>query len=98
MKKAKMKLDLGIDSASIFGNEVQLQSTSSGHYCVPIDQVKVNVEETSSALISTSQSKDKLSILEKLHKQFAHPSAKHLKSLLEDAGEYTEEHLKCVEL
>ena len=57
----------------------------------------MNVEETSSALISTSQSKDKLSIIEKLHKQFAHPSAKRLKSLLEDAGGYTEEHLKCVD-
>ena len=32
MKKAKMKLDLENDSASIFGNEVQLQCTSSGHY------------------------------------------------------------------
>ena len=97
MKKAKMKLDLENDSASIFGNEVQLQCTSSGHYFVPIDQVKVNVEETSSALISTSQSKDKLSIIEKLHTQFAHLSAKRLKSLLEDAGGYTEEHLKCVD-
>ena len=63
MKKAKMKLDLENDSASIFGKEVQLQCTSSGHYCVPIDQVKVNVEETSSVLISTQQSKDKMSVI-----------------------------------
>ena len=97
MKKAKMKLDLENDSASIFGKEVQLQCTSSGHYCVPIDQVKVNVEETSSVLMSTQQSKDKMSVIEKLHKQFAHPTAKRLKSLLEDAGGYTEEHLKCVD-
>ena len=65
MKKAKMKLDLENDSASIFGNEVQLQCTSSGHYCVPINQIKVNVEETASVLVSTSQSKDK--VIEKLH-------------------------------
>ena len=38
-----------------------------------------------------------MSVIEKLHKQFAHPTAKRLKSLLEDAGGYTEEHFKCVD-
>ncbi|CAG2236146.1 unnamed protein product [Mytilus edulis] len=44
MKKAKMKLDLENDSANIFGKDVQLQCTSSGHYCVPIDQLKVDIK------------------------------------------------------
>lgn len=89
MKTAKMKLDLENDSASIFGKDVQLQCTSSGHYCVPIDQINVSVVDTASALIVTLESTGKNDIIEKLHKQFAHPSAKRLKSLLKDAGGYT---------
>ena len=97
MKTAKVKLDLENDSASIFGKDVQLQCTSSGHYCLPIDQINVSVADTSSALIATQHSNEKYSIIDKLHKQFAHPSTKRLKSLLIDAGGYTEEHLECVD-
>ena len=96
MKKAKVKLDLENDCASIFGKDVQLQCTSSGHYCVPIDQVNVSVEDTKSALIAT-KSQDMKEIIEKLHKQFAHPSAKRLKSLLKDAGDYSQEQLDYVD-
>ena len=96
MKKAKVKLDLENDCASIFGREVQLQCTSSGHYCVPIDQINVSVEETKSALTAVKTSEE-TNIIEKLHKQFAHPSAKRLKSLLKDAGGYTEEHMDLVD-
>ena len=97
MKKAKMKLDLENDSASIFGKDVQLQCTSSGHYCVPIDQIDVKVEATEQALMSCSQSGNMDDVIRKLHKQFAHPSARRLKALLRDAGGYTEGHMKCVD-
>ncbi|CAG2191491.1 unnamed protein product [Mytilus edulis] len=97
MKKAKMKLDLENDSANIFGKDVQLQCTSSGHYCVPIDQLKIDIKVTAAALVATQMTKDKTKIIEKLHKQFAHPSAKRLKTLLKDAGGYTKEHLDCVD-
>ena len=96
MKKAKVKLDLENDCASIFGKDVQLQCTSSGHYCVPIDQVNVSVEDTKSALIATKYT-DMKEIIEKLHKQFAHPSAKRLKSLLKDAGDYSQQQLDYVD-
>lgn len=97
MKKAKVKLDLENDCASIFGTDVQLQCTSSGHYCVPIDQSSVDVQETTEALLSSHVEEDKSKVIVKLHKQFAHPSAKRLKSLMKDAGGYTEDHLKCVD-
>ncbi|CAG2226055.1 unnamed protein product [Mytilus edulis] len=92
-----MKLDLENDSANIFGKDVQLQCTSSGHYCVPIDQLKIDIKVTAAALVATQMTKDKTKIIEKLHKQFAHPSAKRLKTLLKDAGGYTKEHLDCVD-
>ncbi|KAG1685087.1 Acidic leucine-rich nuclear phosphoprotein 32 family member A [Nymphon striatum] len=64
MKKAKMKLDHENDSASIFGKDVDLQCTSSGHYCIPIDQVKVDVNVTASALMSTQMTKDNTEVQE----------------------------------
>ena len=38
MKKASIKMDLETDTAEIFGKEVNLNLTSSGHYCIPIDK------------------------------------------------------------
>ena len=36
MKKAGVKIDLENDSATIFGKDVALNLTTSGHYCIPI--------------------------------------------------------------
>ena len=36
LKTAGVKIDLTNDSANIFGKSVMLNTTSSGHYCVPI--------------------------------------------------------------
>ena len=44
MKAAKVKLNLENDSATIFGHDVDLQCTSSGHYCVPLQQHDLPVE------------------------------------------------------
>ena len=41
--------------------------------------------------------KKKGEIIDKLHKQFAHPTAKRLKSLLKDADAYTKHHLDFVD-
>lgn len=35
IKQAKIKLDLLNDIAEIFGNTVELNNTSSDHYCLP---------------------------------------------------------------
>ncbi|CAC5413999.1 unnamed protein product [Mytilus coruscus] len=40
MKKAGMKMDLGNDTAEIFGQHISLNLTSSGHYCIPIDKTE----------------------------------------------------------
>ena len=87
MKKAKMKLDMENDRASVFGKDVDLHSTSSGHYCLTLEQPPISVEDTRDVLISAKEeSTDKKIIIEKLHKQFAHPTGRRLKALLRDAG------------
>ena len=57
----------------------------------------VSVDATASALIATCQQKEKAETIENLHKQFAHPTAKRLKSFLKDDGGYTKDHLDYVD-
>ena len=41
-----MKLDMENDTANIFGKDVALNLTTSGHYCIPIDRIEeIPVEE-----------------------------------------------------
>ena len=42
MKAAHIKLDLEKDCAEIFGQNIILNETSSGHYCVPIDNYETS--------------------------------------------------------
>lgn len=79
-------MDLENDTATIFGKDVVLNLTSSGHYCIPIDRAeKIPVEEVFSVKLEEMDIKDRYKTLFKLHKQFAHPPMKKLKSLLQDA-------------
>ena len=99
MKKAGIIIDMNNDSAVIFGQSVPLNTTSSGHYCIPLREV-FPVNEVSVLICGTdsgpgnvgktliSEDLDK-SIL-KLHRQFGHPSEVKLISLLKDAGVWEE--------
>ena len=40
MKKACVKLDLETDTAEIMGTKINLNCTTSGHYCIPLDEEK----------------------------------------------------------
>ena len=40
VKNAKVKLDLENDTAESFGENLSLNYTPSGHYCVPIDKLE----------------------------------------------------------
>lgn len=87
MKDAQIKLDLVNDTAEIFGEDVTLNFTSSGHYCVPIDrQENVSVENVCAVNLESLSPDDCYKTLLKLHRQFAHPPEKRLVALLKDAG------------
>ncbi|XP_057302644.1 uncharacterized protein LOC130636814 [Hydractinia symbiolongicarpus] len=88
MKKADMKLDLVNDTAEIFGTLVDLQNTTSGHYCVPLKEDEVCL---SNSILINESFKEKEKKVVKLHKQFGHPTAKRLASLLVDAKLYDED-------
>jgi len=70
------------DTAKIFDIEVPLDSTICGHYAVPIyDTAETSLFTTK---ISSMQEEDKEKMLEKIHKQFAHPTRKKVVALLHD--------------
>ena len=60
MKTAGVKMDLENDTANIFGKDVALNLTNSGHYCIPIDKAeKITVAEVFSSQLEEMDSKDK---------------------------------------
>lgn len=84
MKKAKMQLDLASDMLSVFGKSIKLSCATTGHYYLPL--IPFRGENAVRALVAMNGSEDKCKVALKLHKQFAHPSARRLKLLFKDAG------------
>ena len=90
MKRGEMKINLVNDTASIRGRQIKLKCTSSGHYCIPLqDNViirkkKKEIEEVMMTLGENRSDKEKK--IGKLHHQFGHPSARRLILLFKDAG------------
>ena len=84
MKNAGVKLDLPNDSAEIFGVRVMLNETSSGHYCLPIND-SVSFESVNLSGIFEMKAFELKKTILRLHRQFAHPSKEKLITLMKDA-------------
>ena len=99
LQKAGTVLDLKNDKAEMFNQPVQLELTSSGHYCINILSENVNtIEPEDITLIANGDihSKFNKQTLEKLHKQFGHASVDRLKRLLQSAEIDTSEWLPVI--
>ena len=96
MKKAGTKIDFVNDKINIFGKEINLQFTSSGHYAIPLnDCYKLNLPIEESKFveifltidkIEEKSKKEKKQIAMKLHKQFGHPKSSKLIDLIKTSG------------
>ena len=76
--------------------EVNLQTTSNGHYLLPL--LKVGITPNVYLLESTEgNKKEKFKLMKKLHYQFGHPRSHRLKSLLKNAGITDEEYDQCID-
>ena len=89
MKKAEVKLDLVSDTAEIFGKEISLDSTTSGHYCIPLQDMSSSLEE---CMANQVEAQDVPKLMNKIHKQFGHPTLLKMKALLKDAQMWEEEY------
>ena len=70
MKNAGVRMDLGSDTAEIFGKDVKLMNTSAGHYCLPLSDCCTNVESIHLTLIDkpfTEKRKQYISYIDNLH-------------------------------
>ena len=83
MKKAGVVLDLPQDRAKVFGQWVDLDLTSVGHYSMFILPMEDKLEE---AMVTLPQEAEELeATILKIHRQFGHPGYEVMKQLLEKA-------------
>ena len=85
MKKAKVKLDVENDEASIYGQQVSLDCTSSGHYAVSILPESENSTVYMTNLVDMDHN-SRVRSLRKLHLQFGHATSIKLRKLLQNAN------------
>ena len=100
MKKANCLLDFSSDTLSIFGNPVNLQCTSSGHYYVNLSRLssQQNVSEVLFVKGMSQKSEgEKRKIVTKLHRQFSHPTSEKLTKLVENSGVNDKKFLALIE-
>ena len=102
LKRAGAILDLKNDKISMFNQPIQLEFTSSGHYCVKILDTggkRGNTAMRSEEVLEVAQDlspAEKEKILTKLHKQFGHASSERLAQLLRNAGTTDKETLNLL--
>ena len=95
MRKAKMILDFKNDTVTAFGVKQDLIFGDSGHCSVTLSPNTIHEDvclcNTDNFVFLANASEDVKETALKLHKQFAHPPAESLKSLLKSAGELNKE-------
>ena len=64
---------------------INLDCTSSRHYCIPLRNTSILIEECMFSLDGKDR-KEKEKLIIKVHKQFAHPTMRKIRGLMIDAG------------
>ncbi len=100
MKIASAELNFETDRLKIFGKEVPLKISNSGHYCLSLRRPVTS--ETQKTVFFTSPllnipKKDVERTIENLHKKFIHPPPHKLKKLITDSGIKDRDILKAVD-
>ena len=97
-KATELKIDFVNDRTNIFGKDIHLHFTTSGHYAIPLNETNLNLKTSSvedSNFVEVLLTIDKIEekskkeikyIAIKLHKQFGHPKSARLIDLIKTAG------------
>ena len=90
MTDAKMILNFGENTVTAFGYTQKLLFTESGHCSIPLKKISVHDDiclcSRDNIILTVLEESNKKLVATKLHKQFGHPRAAALKSLLKQAG------------
>ena len=93
-KKAGTILNMQLDKAVMFGQDIQLHLSSNAHYAVEIlPKNLMNSNQCENVLmfdININQ-RSKIKCMDKIHKQFGHASAENLKRLFKNAWKLNSE-------
>ena len=91
LKRCNMIIDLPNDKAKVFDREIDLQSTTNGHYCINILPDFNFDEKTEIVLILENELPNykKRDQMMKIHKQFGHATADNILKLLNNANIHT---------
>lgn len=95
MKRAGMIINLNDDTVQIFGTFVKLNTTSLGHYIMPL--FRSPTPNVVNEILHSAGKSDCESIASKLHRQFAHPSSERLRKLLRTANRHDDDLHKAVD-
>lgn len=96
MKRHKMILYMLEDTAEIRGSRVTLNTTSAGHYLLPLltevdDKDQFDPETVCVVDLKKATGKDKVAALDKIHKQFGHRPKHVIVNLLKSADVWSED-------
>ena len=98
MEGMKMKIDFETGVANVLGQDINLVSTRSGHYCIPLSQcIKEEVCVVFNNELERKSREDKKRSALKLHRQFCHASFERLKNLLVQADIKDKEFMDILE-
>ena len=100
MKRLGVTLHMLEDQAKINGMMIDLQTTSAGHYVLPLFDSKchdVDVDEVFAVNLMIADDKEKLSALNKLHKQFGHRPKESFIKLLKSANSWSSEMAEIID-
>ena len=92
MQKSNTKLDFANNIVNMFGKDIQLHFTNSGHYCIPLSKPK----PTLFSLPEYATSKEKMKVATKLHKNYSHAHYEKVQKALKEAGVTDKELLKMI--
>lgn len=96
MKKQGMTIYMLEDKAEVRGKMLSLNTTSAGHYLLPLNSsldtdMCCNIEEICVVDLKNTSVEEKMQALKKLHKQFGHRPKQSFVDLLKSAQVYSEE-------
>ena len=100
MKAVEPKIDFVNDRVNMFGKDIHLHFTTSGHDAIPLNETNSNLKMSSledsnfvEVLLTIDNTeekskKEKKCIASKLHKQFGHPKSARLIDLMKTADSW----------
>ena len=100
MKRMGLILNCENDTANVFGKTIELNCTTSGHYCLPVNSFHIGYSYINVVLHASSLTdlpkQEKMKKALKLHRQFGHANAEKLNKLFSHSQYADKEFEECI--